>query len=71
MQKEQSSDLSTIDTKFNVIIGGSAFVIATFSGLNQIVGGIDRLDTFLEKIRKRKADEEKMKADEEKKRTKR
>ncbi len=67
MQKVQSSDLSTIDTKFNIIIGGTAFVIATFSGLNQIVSGVDRLDEFLEKIRKRKADEKKKKADEEKK----
>ena len=60
MQKEQlssiktlSSSVSAIDIKLSGIIGGTVFVIALFSGLTQIVGGIEAFDDFWAKRNKR------------------
>ena len=46
MQKTLSSDVNSIDIK---LTGCTAFVIAVFSGLNQIVSGLQSLDIFRKK----------------------
>ena len=53
MQKTLSSSVSAIDIKLSGIIGGTVFVIAVFSGLTQIVGGIEAFDDFWAKRNKR------------------
>jgi hypothetical protein len=58
-QKELSSSVNSIDIKLSGIIGGTVFVIAVFSGLTQIVGGLQALDDFCVKRQKRIEDENK------------
>ena len=70
IQKDQGDymkKLENIDTKFNVIFGGTAFVIAAFSGFSQIVDVIDSFNSLL--VRLMKESEVKKKNDELRKRT--
>jgi len=53
MQNTLSSQVNSIDIKLGSIIGGTAFLIAVFSGLNQIVSGLQSLDDFFAKRAKR------------------
>ena len=71
MQKTLSSSVSAIDIKLSGIIGGTVFVIALFSGLTQIVGGIEAFDDFWAKRNKRiEAENKKKKKEMEKKKKK-
>jgi flagellar biosynthesis protein FlhB len=71
MQKTLSNSVSTIDIKLTGIIGGTVFVIAVFSGLTQIVGGLQALDDYFVKRKKRIEDEnKKMKKDKDKNKSK-
>ena len=61
MQKTLSESVNNIDIKLSGIIGGTVFVIAVFSRLTQIVGGLQALDDYLVKRKKRIEDENKKK----------
>jgi len=70
IQKDQGDamkKLENIDTKFNIIFGGTAFVIAAFSGFGQIVDVIDSFNSLF--VRLKKESDMKKKKDELQKRT--